>query len=527
MRSTILTFRSAQRASSQLPPAGTKRSQAARDRLGARNALGGAAAKRAMAGRGMGSIPTSPALNASSPALAPTSVPASEQAAEKTKIIRAPIIHRLAVTDATEDELLKYKPLSATKEEFRSAIDKVADLVSGKYMLKNRFYKELDVWNFDYENSKERQTAIDNAVRAFDKMRMSGSDPEWQLLYPVDERNRGQTLSKLQAKIALNGPQGPAKKPVVDSAHGSEDEEDDLFGGGSQKTAPRSNGLKTKAQKDREAQDKRLSGKATTKQKSTMSRAAPAPKEKAAPKASAGGKKATGSSSAPKSSEFVNDSDEDDYVPGPSKKPSPKVSPKKAEAPKTSLKRKSDNDDIGGFPPKKARPTATSSSSSSLSGKSTTEKEKGKEKPKPTHPLSRSTTTVASAQRSINNARAMTSPKKSSPLASSPPVSASDLEESDKSTPASPAAPTKRKNMGGERDDGRDAKRHKSFSSEAQADHDKFNILYDKYESLWHELNKKSHRDEREMQKLLDMDRRVKALKQKIFEDDARAQGRA
>lgn len=495
-----------------------KRGQAARDRLGGRNTPGGAAAKRAMAGRNVGSIPTSPAVNASSPALAPTSVPASEQAAEKTKTIRAPIIHRLAVEPATESELFKYKTSIATKEEFRAAIAKVADLKSGKYTLNPKFYKELDVWNFAYESSKERQTAIDNAVRAFDKMRMSGSDPEWQLLYPVDERNRGNTLSKLQAKIALNGPMAPAKRPAADSVHGSEDEGDDLFGGGSRKTAPRStNGVKTKAQKDREAQDKRLSGKATAKQKSTTAKPTPAPKEKVGPKASAGGKKSAAASSAPKSSEFVNDSDEeDDYVPEQSKKPSPKPAPKKESAPvtKPSTKRRSDNDDIGGSPPKKARPAATLSSSSSQSGKSTSQ-----ENERPRHPLSQGRTTVAAAQRSINNARSknMTSPKKSSPLASSPPVSASDLEESDKSTSVSPAAPTKRKNVNEDREDVN--KRRKGLSSETQADSDKFAVLYDKYTTLWHELEKKDPRDEMEMERLKGMEERLAKLKLKIIED--------
>lgn len=472
-----------------------------------------------MAGRNIGSIPTSPALNASSPALAPTSVPASEQAAEKTKTIRAPIIHRLAVEPATESELFKYKTSNATKEEFRAAIYKVADLKDGKYTLNPKFYKELDVWNFGYKDSKERQAAINNAVRAFDKMRMSGSDSEWQLLYPVDERNRGNTLSKLQAKIALNGPMAPAKKPAADSVHGSEDEDEDLFGDGSQKTAPRSsNGTKTKAQKDREAQDKRLSGKATAKQKSTTARSAPAPKDKTAPKSS-GAKKATASSSAPKSSEFVNDSDEeDDHEPEPSKRPSPKPASKKESAPvvKPSTKRKSDNDDIGNSPPKKARSAATSSSLSSQSGKSTSQE---KEKEKPRHPLSQPRTTVASAQRSINNARSknITSPKKSSPLASSPPVSASDLEESDKSTSVSPAAPIKRKNVMADREDAN--KRCKGLISETEADSDKFAILYDKYTTLWHELDKKDQRDDREMEQLKGMEEKLAKLKQKIIED--------
>lgn len=461
----------------------------------------------------MGSIPSSPALNASSPALPPTSVPASETAAEKTKAIRAPIIHILAIAPATETDLLKYKKSSTTTQEFKSALDKVADLVDGKYMLRNKLYKELDVWNFDYNSQKDRQTAIDNAVKVFDKMRMSGSEPEWQLLYPVDERGRGNTLSKLQAKIALNGPAGPSKpKSAADSysTHGSEDEEDSLFGTPAGKKPM--NAAKTKAQKEREAQDKRLSGKATAKQKTAAVRSAPAKKE-VEPKAAGRGKKAAAPRENFKSSEFVNDSDEEEdeaYVPQLKKRAAP-----------ASNKRKSD-EDLSGSPPKKAKPATTSSSSSSQSGKSTSQPPaRSTQSSQPTQKSS----TVASVQRSINQARSkvITSPKKSSPLASSPPISASD--EDDKSTSVSPAAPTKRKLTNAADREGGDAKRRKDNSGAAQAvskalqeDTDKFTLLYEKYVSLYQELEGKGEgeRDGKEMERLGRLEGRLVELKGRI-----------
>lgn len=467
-------------------------------------------------GRNIGSIPSSPALNASSPALAPTSVPASETAAEKTKAIRAPIIHILAIAPATEADLLKYKKSSTTTPEFKSALDKVADLVDGKYMLRNKLYKELDVWTFEYNSQKDRQTAIDNAVKAFDKMRMSGSEPEWQLLYPVDERGKGNTLSKLQAKIALNGPAGPSKpKPAADSysTHDSDEEEDGLFGTPAGKKPM--NAAKTKAQKEREAQDKRLSGKATAKQKTAAARSAPAKRE-AEPKATGKGKKAAAPSSNFKSSEFVNDSDEEEeeeaYVPQLKKRAAP-----------ANNKRKSD-EELSGSPPKKAKPAATSSSSSSQSGKSTSQPTGRSTQ---SSQLAQKSSTVASVQRSINQARSkvITSPKKSSPLASSPPISASD--EDDKSTSVSPAAPTKRKLTNAADREDRDAKRRKDYNGATQAvskalqeDTDKFTLLYEKYVSLYQELEGKGERERegKEMERLGRLEGRLVELKGRILE---------
>ena len=349
-------------------------------------------------------------------------------------------------------------------------------------MLRNKLYRELDVWNFDYDNQEQRQQAIDNAVKVYDKMRMSGSEPEWQLLYPVDERGRGNTLSKLQAKIALNGPAGPSKpKSAADSysTHGSDDEEDGLFGTPAGKKPMTV--VKTKAQKEREAQDKRLSGKATAKQKTAAARSASAKKE-AEPKVTGRGKKAAAPSSNVKSSEFVHESDEEEdeaYVPQLKKRAMP-----------ANNKRRSD-EELSGSPPKKAKPAPTSSSSSSQSGKSTSQPAGRNTQPSQ---LAQKSSTVASVQRSINQARlkVVTSPKKSSPLASSPPISASD--EDNKSTSVSPAASTKRKLTNNADREDRDAKRRKDNNGTAQAlskalqeDTDKFTLLYEKYVSLYQE----------------------------------------
>ncbi len=488
-------------------------------------------------GRNLGSIPTSPALNTSSPKLAPTSAPASEIQAEKIKAIRSPVIHMLAAAALSKDELMIMKPAGVVDADFRQAIDKVADNENGLYVLKKMFYRDLDVWNFQYPAESERQRAIDNAVKQYDKMRLSASDPLWQLLLPVEERNKGKCLGKLQARIAT-GPMQP--KPKVDSTPASGAEDDDLH---DEKSAPGSraaNVARSKAHKEREAQEKRLSRKASGKSKAAVAKAAP----KAAPKAAQ--KKGAPAKNVVKSTEFVNDSDEeDDYLPPTTTSARPAVSTNKStEAPKQTpaqmmkasqgTKRKSDGEDTDASV-KKAK-TALSSSASSTSGSQ-------KSIPPPRFHSSQTQRSVASVQNSISNARnkAMTSPKKSSPLASSPPVSANDMEESDKSSVSPPAEsfrkckvetsaasreleefPRKKgKAASTEELEGRykgEEFTHKGFEDETKRDAERFAVLYERYTALWHELAGREERDEREMGKLARWEEELRGLKARVIE---------
>ena len=77
--------------------------------------------------------------------------------------------------------------------------DIIAQQIEGgpNWQLLPRRFRELDIWRFPYPSTQDRDAAIDNAVHAFDKLRLSTSDPLWQNLLPKEERNKGKTLSKL------------------------------------------------------------------------------------------------------------------------------------------------------------------------------------------------------------------------------------------------------------------------------------------------------------------------------------------
>jgi RNA polymerase II elongation factor ELL len=492
------------------------------------------------------SLPPSPALaGISSPSLAPTSIPASQQQAEKTKAIRNPIIHRLALGPAAEDELMKLRTSIATESEFKMAIEKVADLEDGKWKIHPRFLKDLDVWKYDYEDDTERQAAIDNAIRAYDKMRLNPSEPQWQMLLPVAERNKGKCLSKLQAKIATSGniAPKPKTKPADDSGRDSAGEDTDVFGEKRTKSAKsesmvrstsQNSATKSKAAKEREAQDKRLSGKTTAK---------PAPK-KAPPKSAAPKKAAAPKKQAKetfKSSQFVNDSDEEDSYTIDTK-PTPKIasSSKKTQpvgqnAKKASVKRKSDDmdatDDSVIVASKKPK-TTQNSSTSSTSGSSSSHQRISES--------SQSSHNVASIQRSITKARAKmnTSPQKSSPLASSPPTNASDMEDIDHSTSVSPSTDStrslKRKIIGSELGESPKKKRNAATEAEMRSVYDKsqfrhipsqcldasarFQVVYGEYHKLYMELQADPTRLAKEHRKLMDMHDMLASMKREIIE---------
>ncbi|KAK3943691.1 hypothetical protein QBC46DRAFT_28301 [Diplogelasinospora grovesii] len=144
------------------------------------------------------SLPASPALSGvGSPSLGPISNPAQERAKQQ----RFPIIHELAVRDMTFIELKdKY---DGDDKEFMRILEKVAGFGDNqqKWTLKKLYWKELDVFQYDYASEEDRQTAIDNAIRQYDKSRLGASDPLWQKLLPESERGKGTCLSKLQKAI--------------------------------------------------------------------------------------------------------------------------------------------------------------------------------------------------------------------------------------------------------------------------------------------------------------------------------------
>ncbi|KAI0014712.1 hypothetical protein F4780DRAFT_767179 [Xylariomycetidae sp. FL0641] len=407
------------------------------------------------------SLPSSPALNgvaSPNPAFS-----ASQQLLEKNKGQRSILVHELAVRDQTFDHL-KDVWLGADSE-LKPTVDKVAsfDPASQKYSLKKIYWKELDVWNYDYDSAEDRKTAIENAVKKYDNQRLGTSDPVWERLLPREERGKGIVLSKLQATLA-KGNITPAPKISVQKPEDGNKSDMDSKTKGEPMARSNSQPVSNKPKKvsEREAQTKRLLSSNPKK---------PAPK-KPASKAKASeerGKKIL-------SEEFVYDTSSEDEAPlsqstvastataapkpKPVERPSERLSEKASEKPKVSPapsplpKAKPKSVVRAPRAPAKAPPSSSTAApkrrrddddSSSSSGAPLSKRIKPpKEAPRPMSDArmakhrasdasqnSRGTTGTTSSNYSMKSKN--TSPAKSSPLASSPPTNASDFEESQSS----------------------------------------------------------------------------------------------
>ncbi|KAI1821272.1 hypothetical protein F4861DRAFT_519544 [Xylaria intraflava] len=400
------------------------------------------------------SLPSSPALNGvSSPNPA---FSASQQVLEKNKGQRSVLVHELAVRDQSYQHLQDV--WTGVDSDLKPTVEKVADFNKSteKWSLKKIYWKELDVWNYEYGKPEDRQSAIDNAVKLYDKQRVVLSDPAWDRLLPREDRNKGIVLSKLQATIAKQNTISPAPKIPTKAENGNKSDIDSSKNKGeASKSNPRSASSKPKKISDREAQAKRLLSNNPKK---------PAPK-KPTSKVKATeekGKRVL-------SEEFVYDTDTSEEDTQPSQTtttvPKPKVppkttakaaakiseKPKEPPAPRTALKPKPKPIVRAPRAPVKAPVTANKSpqkhpredeDSSSSSGAPLSKRIKPKQPPSKsvTEPPkitkhrasdasqnSRGTNSTTSSSLTMKSKN--TSPIKSSPLATSPPTNASDFDE--------------------------------------------------------------------------------------------------
>ncbi|KAM0808121.1 hypothetical protein AB5N19_08463 [Seiridium cardinale] len=438
------------------------------------------------------SLPTSPALTGvGSPSHNPAFA-ASQQQLEKNKGQRSTLVHELAVGDQTF-EYLKEK-WSGPEGDLSNTLSKVADKMGAKYSMKKIYWKELDVWNYKYEPSENRQKAIENAKKQYDKQRLETKDPAWERLLEEKDRGKGIILSKLQAAIAKGNMTPAVKPPKADDTSSKNSSDESVKGKASGEAMARSNsqpvGSKPKKVSDREALSKSL----LSNKPMTAKRAAPTTKKaaaasKATKPAEKGGKKFL-------SEEFVRDSSSEDEAPlagsvapskpkaaaekpvdrtvektverpvekpkerSPAPAPAPKPkerSPAPAPAPApASTKPKASKPVIRAPRPVNTTTKASTNStaqkrprdeddSSSSSGAPLSKRSKPKETTT-TKALSSNTTLKHGPSDASQNSRGTpsnvsyksknTSPAKSSPLASSPPTNASDLDDHNQSSQA-------------------------------------------------------------------------------------------
>jgi RNA polymerase II elongation factor ELL len=376
------------------------------------------------------SLPSSPSLAGMTPT--PASRPTAHQLRQQA--LKSSLIHLLAVRAVSESYITK--TLNCEHNDIERLLEKYgrpSRLDVKKFDLSDRGYKELDVWGFGYKEASDRQAAIDRAIAAFDRQRISVRESVWQMLLPNKERNKGKILSKLNLHT---GPMERAKTPQIHvqssgegRTNGKTSPSDERPGrlAPSSAAGPRSSSQEppNKAKvSDKEAQAKRLLSK-SKKPNSTGPEASRKPEPKpAASTASTAPKKAPAkpsitSNSKFKSAEFVVSSDEETEVedtPITLAKPAPRPAAKTTSKPKDSAKpapkvnQGNGSAKSGTVAPKNGTTKATASASSN--------------KLKAPDAESKSNLGVSSLPRK----RALSSPHKPSRLGSSPPTNASDFE---------------------------------------------------------------------------------------------------
>ncbi|KAI9823541.1 MAG: hypothetical protein M1826_007697 [Phylliscum demangeonii] len=154
----------------------------------------------------------SPALVTRRPAF--SSLPRTPVIERRLKVLRVPFIHLLAVRPATKAYLMQKLCISAG--ECAELLEKTAreHMVPGQWTLAPRGYKELDVWRFPYRTAASRQLAVEQAILAYDRLRLSTHDELWQRLLPAAERGQGRILSRLNLHYGATVFVPPAAAPA-------------------------------------------------------------------------------------------------------------------------------------------------------------------------------------------------------------------------------------------------------------------------------------------------------------------------
>lgn len=519
------------------------------------------------------SLPSSPALNAvasPNPAFS-----ASQQMFEKNKSQRIALVHELAPRDQSYKHLIGV--WKGAESDLKPALERIGsfDASTKKWSLRKMFWKELDVWNYDYANPDDRQAAIDNAVRLYDKSRMPTSAPEWERLLPPADRGKGIILSKLQATLAKGNitpvSRGPAQKPDENK---SDADSSKVKGEAMARSNSQPVGNKTKKVSEREAQTKRLLS--TTNKKPAPKKPAPKAKatddkgrkflseEKVIDSESSGDERPLSSTSSsvsrprifevPTAVEKKLEKRAEKVIEKVIEKPKekPKEKPIAVPKPKPVVRapRAPAKAPVPG-PQKRAREEDDSSSSS---GAPLSKRIKPKELAKPVVSSAAPKHRPSDASQSSRNTGAgtsssnfsmkskNTSPAKSSPLASSPPTNASDFEDEQPARRTiKPQVRSGERITNGATTDGSSARgmvgesrKRKDRDAELQSSQQstpnkkprvpqtvlvkakRFERYYERYESLHHELSALKEPPAEKLADLLDMRERLVAIKTEI-----------
>ncbi|KAL7271929.1 hypothetical protein RUND412_005281 [Rhizina undulata] len=440
------------------------------------------------------SLPATPATRPSrSPATATseyTPVSAASQSHNKAKMdaLRIPLIHLLATGSDSEQGLAS--KTRSSKDLCLRILQRTGNRVkAGKqWELADDVYKDLDIWDFPYASKEDREKAVINCRAAFNRLRLSSDAPEWQLILAPEDR--GKVDPNPNPPIPTKPPAKISAPPPSIKINGEGVESPQMSPTGAKKpatepmarSASQPTTLKTSKAAAKNPINRILAGKKGIKKAPVTKSKGPIgkpPKATSVKTSKASTPKETVSNSKFKSAETVEDSDEDiemeDLKMSPPPKPVEKKSisppsrpasvaskapakalakaPAKApakvpaiKAPSKALARAAtkappkkttpnpdiEMEDVRPQPKKTVAPKATKEPIKKAQNarqeltKTSVPKSEGRKKPtsnvKPKEPIVR---------RSASN-----SPRKPSPLGSSPPINASDMDKSNSSSPS-------------------------------------------------------------------------------------------
>lgn len=306
--------------------------------------------------------------------------------------LRVPLIHLLAMQPAKDSHLAATCRTSVAN--VRDLLPKIAKPTADdaqKWQLTDKSFREFNPYKFPYKTQEDRDLAINSAIKSFDRLRLSKEDKLWQILLPREERGQGKCLSRLNVK-AVEKPQ-KAATPLHKIG----------------KLSDKKPALKKAVEKDALKKAAAADGKdAEVKPKKTVKERVVKPSREPAPTAKNSTLPAKNSSA-----------------------PAATSTPKLSTTASSHRTPSADTSKLPARPPKKVAPSAEASS-----------------------PRVKPRTMVArDVQRPFRPTKPMnTKPKNPSPLSASPPVNASDFEDSHPVHKALSGGPSPAKNASGNSD---------------------------------------------------------------------------
>lgn len=175
----------------------------------------------------LGRAAPSPLGAGSSPALGPTSARSVPSTVSKDQVrlnaIKFSMLHLLAVKPLDCQTLTRM--LRAPMEDCKKVLQKLSRDGSegtGLHELKDTAYRELDLGKFVYPSGDDWKRAQNRAISAFDRKRITPTDPVWENLLLVEERGKGK--GPLLSRLRLGQPNPLAVKRVEEKVASESDD---------------------------------------------------------------------------------------------------------------------------------------------------------------------------------------------------------------------------------------------------------------------------------------------------------------